>query len=59
MLEDVEVSGSLIQRIKSTEEMKEPCGTKALIECRLEWKPSTLTAIDLSERKLSIHLMRV
>ena len=30
--------------------MTEPWGTPALIECRLERKPSTLTAIDLSER---------
>ena len=34
-------------------------GTPALIECRLERKPSTLTAINLSERKLPIQLMRV
>ena len=40
-------------------EMTEPWGTPALIECRLERKPSTLTAIDLSERKLPIQLMRV
>ena len=33
-------------------EMTEPWGTPALMECRLERKPSTLTAIDLSERKL-------
>ena len=34
-------------------------GTPALMECRLKSKPSTQTAIDLSERKLPIHLMRV
>ena len=34
-------------------------GYTSLIECRFERKPSTLTAIDLSEGKLSIHLMRV
>ena len=59
MLEDVEVSRSLMKRMKSTWEMTEPWGSPALIECRLERKPSTLTAIDLSGRKLPIHLMRV
>ena len=62
MLEGVEVSRSLMKRMKrmkSTGEMTEPLGTPAFIECRLERKPSTLTAIDLSERKLPIHLMRV
>ena len=59
MIEDVEVSRSLMKRMKSTGEMTEPWGTPALIECRLERKPSTLTAIDLSERKLPINLMRV
>ena len=59
MLEDVDVSGSLMKRMKSTGEMTEPWGTPALIECRLERKPSTLTAIDLSEWKLPIQLMRV
>ena len=44
MLEDVEVSRSLMKRMKSTGEMTEPWG----LECRLERKPSTLTAIDLS-----------
>ena len=34
-------------------------GTPALMECRFERKPSILTAIDLSERKLPIQLMRV
>ena len=46
MLEDVEVSKSLMKRMKrmkSTGEMTEPRGTPALIECRLERKPSTLT----------------
>ena len=57
--EDVEVNMSLMKRKKSTGEMTEPWRTPALIECRLERKPSTLTAIDLSERKLPIHLMRV
>ena len=57
MLEDVEVSRPFMKRIKSTGEMTEPLGTPALIECRLERKPSTLTAIDLPERKLPIHLM--
>ena len=59
MLEDTEVSRSLMKRMKSTGEMVEPGGTPALIECRLERKPSTLTEIDLSEGKLPIHLMRV
>ena len=59
MLDDVEVSRSLMKRMKSTGEMTEPWGTPALIECRLERKPSTLTATDLSERKLPIQLMRV
>ena len=44
MLEDVEVSRSLMKRMKSTGEMTEPWGTPALIECRLERKPSTLMA---------------
>ena len=48
MLEDVEVSRSFIKRIKSTGEMTEPWGTPALMECRLERKPSTLMAINLS-----------
>ena len=59
MLEDVEVSRSLMKRMKSTGEVTEPWGTPALMECRLKSKPSTQTAIDLSERKLPIHLMRV
>ena len=59
MLEDVGVNRSYMKRMKSTGEMTEPWGTPALIECRLERKPSTLTAIELSERKLPIHLMRV
>ena len=59
MLEDVEVSRSFMKRMKSTGEMTEPWGTPALMECRLERKPSILTAIDLSERKLPIHLTRV
>ena len=59
MLEDVEVSRSFMKRMKSTGEMTEPWGTPALIECRLERKPSTLTAIDLSERKPPFQLMRV
>ena len=57
MLEDLEVSRSLMKRMKSTGEMTEPWSTPALIECRLERKPSTLTAIDLSERKLPMQLM--
>ena len=56
---DVEVSKSVMKRMKSTGEMTEPWGTPALMEFRLERKPSTLTAIDLSERKLPIHLMSV
>ena len=59
MLEDVEQSRSFMKRTKRTGEMTEPCGTPELMECRLERKPSTLTAIDLSERKLPVHLMRV
>ena len=59
MLEDVEVSRSLMKRMKSTGEITEPWVTPALIDCRLERKPSNLTAIDLSERKLPIHLIRV
>ena len=58
MLENVEVSRSLMKRMNSTREMTEPWGTPALIEGKLERKPSTLTAIDLSERKLPIQLMR-
>ena len=58
MLGDVEASRSLMKRMKSTGEMTEPWGTPALIECRLEGKPSTLTAIDLSKRKLPIEIMR-
>ena len=59
MLENVEVSRSLMKRMKGTGEMTEPWGTPALIDCRLERKPSTLTAINLSEGKLPIHLMSV
>ena len=59
MLEDVEVSRSLMKRMKSTGEMTETWGAPALIECRLERKPPTLTAIDLSEWKLPTHLMRM
>ena len=59
MLVDVEESRSFMNRIKSKGEITEPRGTPVLIECRSERKPSTLTAIDLSERKLPIHLMRV
>ena len=59
MLEDAEVSRSFMKRMKSTGEMTEPWGTSALMECRSERKPSTLTAIDLSEMKLPIQLMRV
>ena len=59
MLEDVEVSMSFMKIMKSIGEITEPWGTPALMECRLERKPSTLTAIDLSERKLPIQLMRV
>ena len=57
MLEDVEVSRSFMKRMKSTGEMTEPWGTPAFIECRLERKTSTLTSIDLSERKLPIQLI--
>ena len=56
MLEDVEVIRSFMKRMKSIGEM-EPWGTPALMEYRLERKPSTLTAIDLSKRKLPIQLM--
>ena len=59
MLEDGEVSRSLMKRMKSTGETTEPWGTPALIECGLERKLSTLPAINLSERKLPIQLMRV
>ena len=59
MLDNVGVIRLFMKRMKSTGEMTEPWGTPALIECRLERKPSTLTAIDLSEMKLPIHLMRV
>ena len=59
MLEDVEASRSFMKRMKSTGEITEPWGIPALMECRLKRKPSTLTAIDLSERKLPIQLMRV
>ena len=41
-----------MKRRKTSEEMKEPWRTPALIECRLERKPSTLTAIDLSQGNL-------
>ena len=36
MLEDVEVSRSFMERMKSTGEMTEPWVTPALMECRLE-----------------------
>ena len=48
MLEDVEVSKSFMKRMKSTGDITEPWGTPALMECRLERKLSTLTAIDLA-----------
>ena len=59
MPEDVEVSRSFMKRMKITREMTEPWGTPEWKECKLERKPSTLTAIDLSERRLPINLMRV
>ena len=59
MVEDIEVSRSFMKRMKSTGDITEPWGTPALMECRLERKPSILTSIDLSERKLPIQLMRV
>ena len=59
MLEDVEVGRSVMKRMKSTGQMTEPWGTLALMVCRLERMPFTLTAIDLSERKLPIHIMSV
>ena len=55
MLEDIKVSRPLMKRIKSTREMTEPWGAPALVECRSERKPSTLTAINLSQRQLAIH----
>ena len=48
-----------MKRMKSTGEVTEPWGIPELMECSLERKPSTLTAIDLSERELPIQLMRV
>ena len=48
-----------MKRMNNTGEMTEPQGTSALMECRLEKKSCTLTAIDLSERRLLIRLMRV
>ena len=59
MLVDAEESRSLMKIMKNIGEMTEPWGTPALIERILERKPPTLMAIDLSERKLSIHLLRV
>ena len=59
MLDDVEVSRSFMKRMKSTGEITEPLGTPALMECRLERKPSTLTAIDISGRKVPIQLESV
>ena len=35
-----------VKRMKSTGEMTEPRGIAALMECRLERKPSTLMAIE-------------
>ena len=35
-----------VKRMKSTGEMTEPRGIAALMECRLEGKPSTLMAIE-------------
>ena len=55
MLEEVAVSRSFMKRMKSTGKRTEPWGTPAVMECRLERKPSTLTAIDLSGRKLPNH----
>ena len=58
MLDALEVSRSFMKRMKSTGKMTEPWGTPALIDCRLERKLSTLTAIHLSEGKQPIHLMK-
>ena len=52
MLGDVEESRSFMKGMKSTGEMTEPWGTPALIECRLERKPLTLTATVPTEKKL-------
>ena len=60
MLDDIELNMSFMKRMAlGTGEMTEPWGTPALMECRLVRKLSTMTAIDLSERKLPIQLMRV
>ena len=50
MPEDVMESRSFMERMESKREMTKPWGTPALIDCRLERKQSTLTAIDLSRR---------
>ena len=59
MLENVEESRPFMKIMNSTGKMTEPWGTPVLIECLLKNKPLTLKAINLSERKLPILLMRV
>ena len=58
MLEDVEASRPYMKRMKSTGDVTEPCVIPALIDCRLERKPSPLIAINESEAKLPVHLIR-
>ena len=48
-----------MKRINSTGGMTEPRDIPVMIERGLERKPSTLTVIELSERKLPINLMRL
>ena len=55
MLEDVEENRPFMKRIKSTGDITEPWDTSELIKYRLKSKPSTPMAIDVSERKLTIH----
>ena len=59
MLESKEESRSCMKRMNSNGEITEAWGTPSLIQLTLERKRSTLTVIDLTERKLAIHLIRL
>ena len=59
MLEDVKESKSFMKKISIRGEIIELWGTPELIECGIERKPSILILIDLSDRKLATHVMRM
>lgn len=59
MLEDVDASMSSMKRMKSTGKLQSPGVHQGLTKCRLERKPVTLMAIELSEKKEPFHLMNM